>query len=148
VAGTNAHAAKLALRDLIDAAAAFDGVQVEYGYPGLSTVMRECVYFGDVEGPVALSTMRGGQALKREEDLQTTLHIDIQAPGTTIEDTEQRACVLGAAFEAVIGANPTLGDLANLKLARIDSFSMSSYTDDEFTHTRVAYGLTFKSINT
>lgn len=146
--GTNAQRAKSALLALMQASVDFSGVQVEYAYPGLSHEMRECVYFGDVEGSVSLVSMRGGEALKRGEDLVTTLYIEVTKPGVSVETNETRACALGAAFEAVIGTNPTLGNLTGLHLARISSFAMASSLTDEFTRTQIAYGVSFESDNT
>ena len=149
MAGTNAYAAKNALLALIQADAAFANVQVEYSYPGLSHEMRESIWFdNEISGPVELVTMRGGAALKRGESLSTLLHIEVQKPGESVKNNEQRACVLGTAFEGVLAANPSLGDLTNLKLAQITSFNMTSTSDDEYAITHLAYGVTFTSHNT
>jgi len=149
MAGTNAHAAKAALLTLMQAAVGYAGVQVLYSYPGLSHEMRETIYFdSEIGGSVELVSMRGGQALKRGEELTTTLVIEVQKPGSTRADNEARACALGTIFEGVIATNPDLGSLSNMKLARISSFTMTSWADDECEYTRVLYGVRFTSHNT
>lgn len=147
MAGTNAVAAKAALRTLLAAAPGFVGVQVAYSAP--RDMAKESVWaLDDIGGPVTLAAFQGGTgvALKRQEDLSGAWVIHVRGDGRTVEANETRAAALGAVFEGVVATNPTLG-VAGLKLAQISSFAMVSAPDDEGVTTQITYTIGYLSEN-
>jgi hypothetical protein len=145
MAGVNAQAVKAALLAQIAALPELAGVQVAYSYPG-RTVERECVYGGRIEGATALAAMRAGARLKREEDSVLSLHISVDTPGeASTEAAEARTVALGAPIENHIAANPTLGDVPGLLLARVAGHELDSGVDDESAEAVLTYQIALKS---
>ncbi|MGE5827705.1 MAG: hypothetical protein ACM30G_04985 [Micromonosporaceae bacterium] len=149
MAGTNAVAAKAALRTLLAADSGFAGIQVKYSAP--RDMADEAVYaLNDIEGPVTLAAFRGSganPAIKRAETLVGGWVIRVRGKGKTVEENETRACVLGAAFEGVVARNTALGGLTGLKLVTISHFGMSTDSDDEGQTTTIVYTLSYESHN-
>jgi len=115
------------LRDLPD----LTGVQVAYSYP--PDAEREAVY-GDnsVEGNVTLSAMMGSGRLKRQEQSVFGLVVMATEPGQPYTAAvEARVAQLGAAVEEYIAANPTCGDVPDVKLVEIVAIELDSGVDDE-----------------
>lgn len=143
MAGTNAHAAKQRLIDLLDASTSLVGVQVAYSPP--REIERECIFAGKVSGPVELAAMRGGARLMRTERLTLRLYVEVAAPGDDVAAAEARAVELGAVVEELVAGNPTLNDLADLKLAQVAGVELDSGVDDESAYARLVYEIEFVS---
>lgn len=107
-----------------------EDVIVEYSEP-TRDLPRELVHAGTVVGPVELKAFSGGVRVKRSEDLTLMLHVRVYRPGQTRETTDARAVVIGDVITTYIAANPTLGGLAELKLAQVTGVELGGFTDDE-----------------
>lgn len=125
------------------------GVTVAYSMP--KDVKREVVYGGKVGGPVTLSAMRGGGSnrIRREEDLTLMLMVRVYKPGQSDgEATETRAVALYTLIAEYIAANSTLGGVTDLKLARVDSYDMESWPDDDGWSAEIAMQIGLKTFLT
>jgi hypothetical protein len=105
-------------------------VAVSYSPPG--DLPREAVYGGPVVGPVELRAMAGGARVKRREDLQLQLTVRVHRPGDrTTEDSDARAAEIGEVICLWIAANWTLGDVPDLKSAKVSGLDLGSWLDDD-----------------
>lgn len=148
MAGTRVAAVKAALigqDGTLKQLPGLDGVQVEYGYP--ASPDRECVY-GDnsAAGTVSLAAMRGPGRLKRDEVTVFGLVVLVTEPGhADTEQVEARAAELGAAIEEYLAANPTCGDIADVKLVEVVRIELDSAVDDDSATAVLTYFLQIKS---
>lgn len=135
MSGTVGQAAKAALvgsSNVLTGLTGMTDVTVAYDMP--RDIKREVVYGGKVGGPVSLSAMRGGGSnrVRREEDLTLMLMVRAYKPGQADSAaTEARAVALYTIIAEYIAANPTLGDVTDLKLARVDAYELNSWLDDD-----------------
>lgn len=108
------------------------GVVVAYSEP-TRDLPRKLVYAGQVLGPVTLQAFKGGSGarMKRSEDLTLMLHVRVYLPGQTRETTDARAVEIADVITQYIAANPTLNDLAELKLAQVTGVELDGWSDDE-----------------
>jgi hypothetical protein len=105
------------------------GVTVSYSPP--RDLLRECVYGGQVSGPVELKAMAAGGRVKRSEELALRLYVRVWKPGgQTTETVEARAAEIGDVIALYIAANWTLG-LPELKSAAVTALDLDSWTDDD-----------------
>lgn len=106
------------------------GVTVSYSPP--RDLLRECVYGGQVSGPVELKAMAGGGRVKRSETLTLLLFVRVWKPGgKTTETVEARAAAIGDVIALYIAANWTLGDVADLKKAEVSALDLDGWVDDD-----------------
>lgn len=150
MSGTIAAAAKARLvgtSNVLSGLSGMTGVIVAYNMP--RDVPEEVIYGGKISGPVELAAMKGGSGgrVKRKEDLTLRLHIRVCKKGeATTEDAETRAAALSTIVEDYIAENYTLGDLANLKLARVESVDMDSWlTDDGGSYSEITLSIALMS---
>lgn len=134
MSGTVAAAAKAKLvgtNNVLSGLSGLDGVIIGYSMP--RDLPRECIYGGKVTGAVELSAMRGSTGrVKREENLSLNLHIRVHDKGQpTTETVEARATEIGLAVEDWIAANPTLGGVPSLKVAKVQGVELDSGIDDD-----------------
>lgn len=134
MSGTVAAAAKAKLvgvNNVLSGLAGLNGVIVAYCMP--RDLPRECVYGGKVTGSVELSAMRGSTGrVKREEELSLNLHIRVHDKGQqTPETVEARAVELSNLIEDWIAANPSLGDVPNLLVAKVQGVELDSGIEDD-----------------
>lgn len=107
-----------------------DQVKVSYSMP--RDLPREVIYSGKVSGSVELAAMRAGGRLRRTENLELNLHIRVHDKGhPTTETVEARAIEISAIVEDWIAANPTLGDVPNLKVAKVQGIELDSGVEDD-----------------
>lgn len=105
------------------------GVKVAYSMP--RDVPTEVVYGGSVGGLVELAAFAGGGRVRRVENLVLMLHVRVYTKGRRdSEASEARAVVIGDTVAAYIAANPTLGGLTDLKVAKVAEVEMDSWLDD------------------
>lgn len=142
----NAPAVKAELIRLLAALPDLAGVQVVYSFPG--NIADECVYGGDMSGPVAAVAFRGGGRTQRDEQALIKLHVRVNHDGFSIADTETRAAEIGTAVENYVAANPTLADFPGLKLIALGDYEMSSAADDDGSTTVLTYQVAARSILT
>jgi hypothetical protein len=142
----NVVAVKRELIRLLADLPGLDGVQVAYAFT--ADIDPDCVYGGDISGPVSAVAFRGGQRLPRLEDALLRLHVRVDRDGQAIEETEARAAEIGAAVTDYLAANPTLSDFPGLKQIGVGDFDMSSAADDDGSITTLAYQLAVRSILT
>ena len=149
MAGTRIPAVKAALIGKAGALREVPGlnkVLVAYSYP--ADPGRECVY-GDnsATGPVSLAAMKpAGGRLRREEDTTFGLVVMVTEPGhDNTEVVEARAAEIGTAIEEYIAANPTCGDLADVKVVDVVSIELDSGVDDESATAVLTYQIHVKS---
>lgn len=123
-AGTTIVAAKRALRDLLKARPALDGVLVNYGDPA-ERGRREQVWLGRVrqadQEPVAL---RSGTRT-RDEVYELWVHVDV-ASKATAEENEARAVDLIREVESVLANDPKLGGTEGVLFAVVTEMSMNT----------------------
>ena len=133
MSGTVAAAAKAKLvgtNNVLSGLSGLDGVVIGYCMP--RDLPRECIYGGKVSGPVELAAFRGGGRVRRKEDLTLLLHIRVHDKGQpTPETVEARAAEISTFVEEWIAANPTLGNLPDLKLAAVQAVELDSGLDDD-----------------
>lgn len=117
------------------------GVTVHYSEP--RDINRELVYGGTVVGSVELVAFAGGGRMKRVEELTLMIHVRVFKPGQTREATDARAVEVADAITTYIAANPTLGDLAELRKAYVSGIELGGFTEDEANCTTldIAVGL-------
>lgn len=121
------------------------GVQIAYSFPAVPD--RECVY-GDnsAEGVIALAAMKGSGRLKRDETTTFGLVILVTEPGhDDTEEVETRAATIGAVIEEYLAANPTCGDVPDVKLVEVAGIVLDSGVDDESATAVLTYQLRLKS---
>lgn len=107
------------------------GVTVAYSMP-VKDIPRELVYGGSVVGPVELSAFAGGSRVKRKEELTLLIHVRVYKPNKTAEEIEARLVEIADVITLYIAANWTLGDLAELKLAKVAGYELGEpWTDDD-----------------
>lgn len=106
--GTASASIKVALVEALTAAV--DPVEVRYAIGGLS-IPREVVYLGRITGQQTFMTFRPGvgKRMPRREELKITVHVRIENPGDTAQESEDRAATIGGQIEDLIAADPTLG---------------------------------------
>ncbi len=134
MSGTVAAAAKAALvgaNSLLSGLSGLDGVVIGYDMP--RSLPRETIYGGKVSGSVELAAMRGSNGrIRRSEELALNLHIRVHDKGQrTTEAVEARAVQLSMIVEEWIAANPTLGDLPDLKLAKVQGVELEAGIEDD-----------------
>lgn len=133
MSGTVAAAAKAKLVGANNVLAGLPGLSgVIVGYDMPRNLPRECIFGGKVNGAVELAAMRGGGRVKRTENLDLNLHIRVHDKGQkTTEAVEARAAELSTIVEDWIAANPTLGDIPSLKVARVQGVELDSGIEDD-----------------
>lgn len=96
-------ALKGAVLDLLAAAPALAGVQVEWTHPGPNALQAECVYFGDsiVDEQAVVNGNR-----RRDESYRLDVVVSVEHYTTDARATEERAWQLAAAIEDVVRQNP------------------------------------------
>lgn len=132
MSGTNVAAVKARLvgtNGLLQGA--LGSVQVFYDPP--KDAPREYVCGdGDVEGQPDLMAMRGNLRNPRQEDATLTLDIRVYKPGEkTREAGDLRAAEIATTIINWITANPALGDLPGLKLAKVINVNLRGGLDDD-----------------
>lgn len=148
MAGTVAVATKRKLIEMLRADPDLVGrkLQIEYSYPG-RTVERLVIYGGQIAGDVALSAMRAGGRIAREENLVLDLHIEAVMPGeadTAAGDDEVAA--VGLVVEHLVAGNPTLdGTVAGLILIKVVGVDLDGEVEDESAISVLTYKLGIKS---
>lgn len=137
MSGTNAAAVKVRLvgsESLLRGLPDIQDVQVFYDAPAGDKAPREYICgVGDVEGEPDLAAMRGGNGRNpRTEDLSMTIEIRVYKPGQpTREAGDLRAAEIATAVINWITANPKLGDLPELKLAKVTKVDLRGGLDDD-----------------
>jgi hypothetical protein len=134
VSGTNAAAAKARLvgkNGLLAGLPGLQGVDVQYDMP--RDVLRETVAgVGDVEGEPDLAAMRNNARSPRTENLSMNIEVKVYKPGqATREEGDARAVEIADVIVEWIAANPTLGDLPDLKLAKVANVNLRGGLDDD-----------------
>jgi hypothetical protein len=146
VAGTNSRAAKSALiAALVVAYAADDDmtdVVVKYG-PGRD-LPREFVYGGRVRGQQEFLTFRSAERIPRKEVITIDLHVRVEVPGGDQDESEARACDIGAVVENLIATNTTL-NTADVKLLKVTTTDLQSNTDDDGSWSLLTYQVAVES---
>lgn len=133
MSGTSVVVVKRALVAALQTA--LPGVQVLYSWSG--DAERECVYLGDAEFSQELLTFAGGGRTRRREGVSAAVHVAVQMPGGTEEDTEARAVEIGTLLEHAIAGNPTqTGAALNFTVTGGD---MASGSDDESALSVLSY---------
>lgn len=101
--------AKESILTLLAAANELDGVQQEWGHPGLDNIAYESIFFGaDVEDITEEDRALGNRT--RTETYTLTLHVCVYAPGNDAKACEVRCYSLAAVVEEVIRLNPRLSN--------------------------------------
>lgn len=134
MSGTNAAAAKARLvgrNGMLAGLPGLQGIDVHYDMP--RDVLRETVAgVGDVEGEPDPAAMRAGGRIKRTEDLTMMIEVRVYKPGqSTREEGDARATEIADVVVEWIAANPTLGDLADMKFARVTNVNLRGGVDDD-----------------
>jgi hypothetical protein len=153
VAGSNAHAARVALiaalAALTDPGEDLAGVAVAYSYNSrlLDASHREIVYGGKMAGPVGLAAMKGSARLKREEQVGLDLHIEVTTPGEeTTSAADARCAAIGLVVENYLATNPTLGGtVPGLLKATVDNLECDGFPDDDAAFAMWTYRIVFHS---
>lgn len=136
MSGTNAAAAKVRLvgsESVLRGLAGIGEVQVFYDAPPGDKAPREYICgVGDVEGEPDLAAMRSGGRSPRTENLTLSVEVKVYRPGeSTREAGDQRATEIAAVVTQWIAANPTLGNLPELKLAKVVNVNLRGGLDDD-----------------
>jgi hypothetical protein len=114
--------------------------------PPTRDIPRLLIYGGKVSGPVQLAAMMGGTRIKRTEELNLTLHIRVFEPGhATSEATDIVAAAASTVIENYIAANPTLGGVASLQIAKVESYELEGWSVDEGSCSVVDLGINLLS---
>ncbi|MBC6458421.1 hypothetical protein [Actinomadura sp. HBU206391] len=146
MSGTSAVAVKRAIVAKLDAVPALGGdtdVQVGYGPPTREGIERRVVYLGRVtfnHRPMAFKAAAG--RLQRDEQGTASVHIFVCLPGSTEEDAEDAAQVLGTAVEEAIASDPRLGGAL---LVTVSGGELDAWTDDDAAYAGLTYRVAFRS---
>ena len=151
MSGTNAAAVKVRLvgsESVLRGLPGIGDVQVFYDAPPGDKAPREYICgVGDVEGEPDLAAMRGSSRNPRTEDLTTKLEVRVYRPGeSTREAGDLRATEIGAVIIQWIAANPKLGDLPELKLAKVVNVNLRGGLDDDGATSSFVITVSFLSV--
>ena len=151
MSGTNAAAAKVRLvgsESVLRGLPGIGDIPVFYDAPPGDKAPREYICgVGDVEGEPDLAAMRGGSRSPRTENLTLNLEVRVYKPNEpTREAGDLRATEIAAVVTQWIAANPKLGDLPELKLAKVVNVNLRGGLDDDGATSSVVLTIAFLSV--
>ena len=135
---------KRALIDALAASGEFAAVQVAYSWPGRHAE-RECIYAGPATFEQRYAAMTS-QRKPRDRTVVVSLHVEVMAPGATVEETDARVEELGEAVDSILAGNVTLSDtVPGLRYGGVVGCELDYAIDDDGAMSAAIYQISFSA---
>lgn len=106
--------------------------QVVATFPG-ATLQPTAVYFGKTKGTVTIPVMAGPSRVRRQEEYQVDLHIDVTRGTTDVTEPENVAFAIMGELDNILAANTTQGQSGGQTFvwrSMVADWTSSPYYDD------------------